>query len=618
MSNVQHEAERLQLLRSLEILDTPPEQVFDRITRVLASALEVPIALVSLVDEHRQWFKSRVGLDVQETPRDAAFCVHAIGGSGTLVVEDARTDARFRDNPLVVGAPHIRFYAGTPIRTRDGFALGTLCAIDDRPRQLTDEQRRVLEDLGALVAREFHLREAALDSRRLAREAEGRFEMLFERVGSGLAVVSPEGRWLRVNQALVDVLGYSREELAGMSFADVTVPEDLDADLAQVERLIRGEIDRYELEKRYVRKDGRHIWVSITVTKQLDRRGALEHFLAVINDIDARKHTEAHLAELQRTLEQRVHERTQTLAEREMELRAVLEHTQDAYVAMDSEGRISAWNRAAEALFGWTRDEAIGQAMHDLLIPEPMRQAHLDGLRHYLRTGEHQVLGRRIELDALHKDGRLMPLEVHIDALRAGGKVLFNAFLHEISQRKQREARLRREALQDPLTGLPNRRALYDHLPALMARADRHGEAFALMFLDLDGFKQVNDALGHDAGDALLREVARRLRASLRSADQVYRLAGDEFTLLVHPLGDRPAVHAVAEKVLAAIRTPYQLEGRSAEVQVSIGVALFRPGDGRSHAQLIKDADAAMYQAKQEGRDRYRIAKADLAWASST
>lgn len=133
MSNVQHEAERLQLLRSLEILDTPPEQVFDRITRVLASTLGVPIALVSLVDEHRQWFKSRVGLDVQETPRDAAFCVHAIGGSGTLVVEDARTDVRFRDNPLVVGAPHIRFYAGTPIRTREGFALGTLCAIDDRP-----------------------------------------------------------------------------------------------------------------------------------------------------------------------------------------------------------------------------------------------------------------------------------------------------------------------------------------------------------------------------------------------------------------------------------------------------------------------------------------------------
>ncbi|MDV3441225.1 PAS domain S-box protein [Pseudomonas otitidis] len=618
MSNVQHEAERLQLLRSLEVLDTPPEQVFDRITRVLASTLGVPIALVSLVDEHRQWFKSRVGLDVQETPRDAAFCAHAIGGSGTLVVEDARTDVRFRDNPLVVGAPHIRFYAGTPIRTREGFALGTLCAIDDRPRQLTDEQRRVLEDLGALVAREFHLREAALDSRRLAREAEGRFEMLFERVGSGLAVVSPEGRWLQVNQALVELLGYSREELAGMSFADVTVPEDLDADLAQVERLIRGEIDRYELEKRYVRKGGSHVWVNITVTKQLDRRGALEHFLAVINDIDARKHTETRLAELQRTLEQRVHERTQALAEREMELRAVLEHTQDAYVAIDSEGRISAWNRAAEALFGWTRDEAIGQAMHDLLIPEPMRQAHLDGLRHYLRTGEHQVLGRRIELDALHKDGRLMPLEVHIDALHTEGKVLFNAFLHEISQRKEREDRLRREALQDPLTGLPNRRALYDHLPTLMERADRRGEAFALMFLDLDGFKQVNDALGHDAGDALLREVARRLRASLRSADQVYRLAGDEFTLLVHPLGDRPAVHAVAEKVLAAIRTPYQLEGRSAEVQVSIGVALFRPGDGRSHAQLIKDADTAMYQAKQQGRDRYRIASADQAWASGT
>lgn len=618
MSPDLHEAERLRILRTLEVLDTPPEQVFDRITRVLASTLGVPVALVSLVDEHRQWFKSCVGLDIRETPRDVAFCAHTIHGSDTLVVEDARTDARFRDNPLVLGRPNIRFYAGAPIRTRDGFALGTLCAIDDRPRQLSGEQRQVLEDLAALVSREFQLREAALDSRRQAHEAQGRLDMLFERVGSGIAVVSPEGRWLRVNQALVELLGYSREELAVMSFADVTVAEDLAADLVQVERLVRGEIDRYELEKRYVRKGGHPIWVSITVTKQLDRRGALEHFLAVITDIDARKHTEAHLAELQRTLEQRVHERTQALAERETELRAVLEHTQDAYVAMDSEGHITAWNRSAEALFGWTRDQAIGHLMHDLLIPKPQRQAHLKGLQHYLETGEHQVLGRRIELDALHRDGHLIPLEVHIDALKVEGKVLFNAFLHEISQRKQREDQLRREALQDPLTGLPNRRALYEYLPALMQRAASHGEVFALLFLDLDGFKRVNDSLGHDAGDELLREVARRLRGCLRTTDLIYRLAGDEFTLLLHPLAERQALPVVANKILTAIRAPFALAGQQAEVQASIGIALYRPGDRRSHTELIKDADAAMYQAKQLGRDRYCIADGDRAWADST
>lgn len=152
---------RLAKLRAYDILDTPPERAFERITQIAASVLETPIALVSLIDSSRQWFKSRVGLDVAETPRDLAFCAHAIMEPGVMVVEDARLDARFASNPLVVGDPNIRFYAGAPLRTPDGFNLGTLCTIDRVPRQATPAQTRLLEDLAGLVIDELELRLAA-------------------------------------------------------------------------------------------------------------------------------------------------------------------------------------------------------------------------------------------------------------------------------------------------------------------------------------------------------------------------------------------------------------------------------------------------------------------------
>jgi len=161
------EAKRLQLLRSLDLLDTAREEVFDRVTRVVAELLQVPIALVSLVDEHRQWFKSRVGLDVCETARDVSFCAHALHSGRLLLVEDTQHDARFAGNPLVTGAPHIRFYAGVPLRSSDGLVLGTLCAIDTKPRTLSASLQAALCDLAATVEREIVQREAATaDGRR--------------------------------------------------------------------------------------------------------------------------------------------------------------------------------------------------------------------------------------------------------------------------------------------------------------------------------------------------------------------------------------------------------------------------------------------------------------------
>ncbi|MBN9093292.1 sensor domain-containing diguanylate cyclase [Pandoraea pnomenusa] len=152
------EAERLAALRRYEILDTPPEPAFDRIVRLASYVLGTPISLVSLIDESRQWFKARQGLEAEQTPRSMAFCAHAILDDEVLVVPDARADRRFADNPLVVGEPNIRFYAGAPLRTPQGHRLGTLCVIDRKPRTLDDEKRALLADLSALVVDELELR----------------------------------------------------------------------------------------------------------------------------------------------------------------------------------------------------------------------------------------------------------------------------------------------------------------------------------------------------------------------------------------------------------------------------------------------------------------------------
>lgn len=167
------ESERISKLDKYNILDTPSEHVFDRITRLVSQLIDVPIALVSLVDAERQWFKSKQGLEALETPRDIAFCAHAILDDGIFVIDDTLADPRFADNPLVTSDPKIRFYAGAPLRTQDGFKLGTLCAIDRKPRKLSDDQRQILMDLAGVVVDEMELRLALKTSlHRVAHEVE--------------------------------------------------------------------------------------------------------------------------------------------------------------------------------------------------------------------------------------------------------------------------------------------------------------------------------------------------------------------------------------------------------------------------------------------------------------
>ncbi len=312
------EVQRLNVLHALNLLDTPAEAVFDRITRLAAQVLNVPIALVSLVDADRQWFKSCAGLDAVETPREVAFCAHAIMQAAPLIVADATQDVRFSANPLVTGDPNIRFYAGVPLRSAGGLAIGTLCAIDSKPRQFSADETNILIDLAALVSKEVQLREAMILSHTHSKQAieavEARFRTVFERAGVGIALVAPDGGWIRVNEALCQIVGYSEDELIKLTFQDITHPDDLNTDLSLLQQLIDGEIDRYQLEKRYITKAGSIVWIHLIVTKQMNQQGELEYFVSIIKDIQARKEAEDSLAELRRDLEARVEIRTKACA----------------------------------------------------------------------------------------------------------------------------------------------------------------------------------------------------------------------------------------------------------------------------------------------------------------
>jgi GAF domain-containing protein len=162
----ENEGARLEALRQYEILDTDPEESFNDLTRLAAYVCKTPIALITLVDQHRQWFKARVGMSEKETSRDISFCAHAILLDGPFIVRDALDDERFRQNPMVTALPHIRFYAGSPLMSPEGFKIGTLCVIDSKPRDLTPEQVAALKILGNQVITQLDLRREMLSLHR--------------------------------------------------------------------------------------------------------------------------------------------------------------------------------------------------------------------------------------------------------------------------------------------------------------------------------------------------------------------------------------------------------------------------------------------------------------------
>jgi diguanylate cyclase len=287
------EAERLVSLHRLGLLDTAPSPAFDGVTRLAAAALRVPMLVISLVDQHRLWFKSRVGLTLRETPRRGSFCAQAILRREPLAVRDASID--FADSPLVRAAPRVRAYLGIPLYARDRQPVGTLCAMDTEVRDFGEVEVVVLSEFAKIAEELLASQEVASKSDgvlQYAMEREKLFRDTFEQAAVGIVHTSLHGVVLRTNQRACSLLGYSAAELRELSFRHLTHPDDFSINVKQFKRALAGEIDSYRLEQRLRCKDQSYLWAAVSVTLKRTASRQTDYSIVVIDDLSVQKQAE--------------------------------------------------------------------------------------------------------------------------------------------------------------------------------------------------------------------------------------------------------------------------------------------------------------------------------------
>ena len=308
-----NEAARLKELRRFEVLDTPSEKSFDDITKLAASICETPMAFISLVDTHRQWFKSKFGLEVSETSRDVAFCAHAILDRQPFIVPDAAQDPCFCDNPLVVEDPRIRFYAGIPLTTEEGLSIGTLCVIDKKPRELSPLQIEALNLLGDQIISRLVLRKQALELGKAAatlREAERTRTSLLRAINEameGMAILNKEGQFIYMNSAHANLYGYTLQQLMGQNWEKLYTPESF-ANIKTncLPRVLQE--GRWQGEVTGKTKTGEDVFTEISISLLHDEGDSQQWLIYNSRDITKRKKADAQLALAAREMEQRNYE----------------------------------------------------------------------------------------------------------------------------------------------------------------------------------------------------------------------------------------------------------------------------------------------------------------------
>lgn len=286
----------------------------------------------------------------------------------------------------------------------------------------------------------------------------------------------------------------------------------------------------------------------------------------------------------------------------ELRIRTVLNTVTDAIITIDSVGTIETFNPAAEAMFGYTIDEMVGHNI-SVLLPEPHRSSHDLYLKRF-ETEPARIAGTISEQVAINRKGEHFPIEISINRMRLGSEIKYTGVLRDITERKRAEDEIRRLALTDPLTGLANRNSFNQHFSDMIKMARRQERQFALLLLDLDKFKPVNDDFGHPAGDAVLQEVAARIVKHCRETDAAARIGGDEFAVLIYDTPDEASVAEPARRIGESISEPVAVGEHDIEIGVSIGISLF-PTDGENQEDLVREADRALYQAKEEGRSQH-------------
>ena len=415
------EAARLEALRRYGILDTDAESAFDDITRLASFICGTPISLISLVDTNRQWFKSKVGLDASETPRDIAFCAHAILQDDLLVVPDTLTDERFAQNPLVVSDPRIRFYAGAPLITPDGHTLGTLCVIDRVPRDLNEQQKDALRTLANQVIAQLELRRKISD----LEESEKQLQAILDNTTAVVYLKDMQGRYLLINRQYETLFQVSKAEICNKTDYDLFPSEIADKFRANDVQVIESGAP-LQIEETAPQKDGIHTYLSIKFPLT-DSTGTTYAVCGISTDISDRKKTE------------------EVLKRSESRIRAIVDTVVDGIITIDEIGSVQTFNPAAERIFGYGSAEVIGHNIR-MLMPEPYQSEHDTYILNYLQTGKRKIIGIGREVSGLRKDGSIFPMELAVSETWLGSQRMFTGIVRDVTERKKAEKELAERA----------------------------------------------------------------------------------------------------------------------------------------------------------------------------
>jgi diguanylate cyclase (GGDEF)-like protein/PAS domain S-box-containing protein len=421
-------------------------------------------------------------------------------------------------------------------------------------------------------------------------ESEQRFFGAFQHAAIGMALVQPDGRFLRVNTAVCQMLGYREEEMLALDIAEITHPDDLAADMALLEELLAGQRESYQLEKRNFHKDGHVVHIQLSVSLVRDDQGRPLYFVSQAQDISQRK-----------SFEDALH--------RERELAEVtLRSIGDAVITTDPQLRITSLNPIAEAMTGWTGNEAQGRTIEEIF--QLFDAEHAQPVANPLRAAiERNSIVDLVDKTLLrHRHGFDTPVEdssapIHDHAGNVIGGVLV---FHDVSETRALALKMIHLTQHDTLTGLPNRSQLHAHIGQALGSADRRQQRAALLHIDIDNFKQINELHGQAAGDRVLRALAAQLQRCLSGDELLSRYGGDEFVVVLPHLDSVGTAASLAQRLLDQAEQT-RVDGLpELALRVSIGISIYQD-DASEPESLLQHAETALVAAKAQGQHGYRF-----------
>ena len=418
------------------------------------------------------------------------------------------------------------------------------------------------------------------------RQSEEKYRSILENIRESYFEVDLYGNFTFFNDSLCRLTGCSREELVGMNYSNFSDTETSKIVFETFHKVYKTGKPSEGFDWPTTRKDGIKIYVSASISLRKDPAGKPIGFRGVLRDVTERKRME------------------EELRQSEERHRNIIEQMHDAYFELDLTGSFAHFNKAACRTYGYNKEEMLGLNYKQYTDKETGRKL-FEVFTELYKTG---IPVRAHALELIKKDGTKSFNEISVSLIKneKGEAIGFRGIARDITERKLNEEQIRHMATHDALTGLPNR-AMFGHLlNQAIKSSKRHNSQLAVLFIDLDGFKIINDTLGHEAGDELLKTIATRFKQGLRRMDVVARLGGDEFVILIEEINNPDHIVKIAQKILSAALQPVSLMGEECRVTASIGISIY-PKDAPDEKDLIKTADRAMYYAKSEGKNNYQF-----------